>query len=206
MRRFHPKQPFPGTCRRKWLQPARLGDSFSPDRAARRQDRKLSPCWALRSAVKCCLHRNTQIKESLKLASPSPTDVQREPPTLSSTPTFSPPYSRPPSPPPPPTQTPRRAPLSAGLQGKGSVDIWAEELTRICKAACLSLGDSLPTPRRHPPPAAVLPRHSSLTLTQTPGSYRDWRGTAGTRSTRGWGWRRGILGLQEVGGASVFLF
>lgn len=79
------------------------------------------------------------------------------------------------------------------------MDISAEELTRNCKAAYLPLGDSLPTKATPAAclPAAVLPRHSALTLTQTPGSHRDWRGLRGREATAAeagdgasWGCRR----------------
>lgn len=69
--------------------------------------------------MECCLHRDIPIQEGLELASPSPPDVQREPPTLSChLPTC---LLRPFLPSSTPTPTPRRAPFSAGLQEKGSV-------------------------------------------------------------------------------------
>lgn len=132
--------------------------------------------------MECCLHRDTQIQEGLELASPSPPDVQREPPTLSChLPTC---LLRPFLPSSTPTPTPSRAPFSAGLQEKGSVG----------RGIKLNLQGSLPIPgpwvtrslaRRHPLPAAVLPRHSSLTLSQTWGSYRDRWGLRGRETPAG---------------------
>lgn len=166
--RFHPQAALPWRLQ-KWLQPTKLGDSFSPDRAARRQERHGGPPWALRSAGDPDT-RGLKVPHHLLLppgakGASHPQLCLREPP-----PPRLPPFL-PSSAPHPSTQEGACKPRFAGERLSG---YFSRGISQNRQGSQPAPG-GLSRLRRYLPPAAVLPAYLTFTLTQTQRSCRAWR-------------------------------
>lgn len=197
-----PKQRFPGPCR-SGCNPLSWGDSFSPDRAARRQDKNGGPSWAPRSEVECCLNRTPRSHRARRShvthLLPPLAKGSRPPYLLWHLPLLR--VSRPSYPPPHPKHA--GGLLQRRFGRKRLSGYFSRGINPNLQGSLpIPVLPSLPRRRR----ACRSPASTRfLPLNADPGKPEAPAGAAGKRNSGLSGWRPRILGVQEVGGARVFL-